>query len=159
MLPAQALYYSGAFKNEGPIPPKVEQKTTYTIVWSLSNTANNISKAQVSSTLPPWMRFISLSPGSTEILNYDDSTKGIIWNVGMIPAGTGITEADREVSFQVELNPSLSQVGTMPVIINDTTLTGHDDFANVDVIVNKTSLSTRLLNDPSFPPNGERVVE
>ncbi len=157
-LSTKALYYSGPFTNTGPIPPQAEQKTTYTIVWSLSNTANNISKAEVTSTLPPWARFVgSISP-PTEDLTYDDSSQQIIWNVGGIPPGTGITEAERNVSFQVELNPSLSQVGTLPAIINNTILTGHDDFANVDVTVNKTSLDTRLLNDPTFPGNGDRVV-
>lgn len=158
-LSNKALYYSGPFTNTGPIPPKVEQKTTYTIVWSLSNTANNISKAQIRSTLPPWVRFLGLFSPASEDLSFDASTKEIVWNIGGIPRGTGITEAGRTVSFQVELTPSLSQVGTTPTIINDTILTGHDDFANVDVRVNKASLDTRLLSDPNFPANGSRVVE
>lgn len=155
----KALFYSGAFTNTGPIPPKVEQKTTYTIVWSLSNSANNISKAQVHATLPPWMRFVGPFSPSTEDLSYNASTKEIVWNIGGIARGTNITGAGREISFQVELTPSLSQVGTAPVIINDMVLTGHDDFANVDVRVNKSSLDTRLLNDSNLPTNGGRVVE
>ena len=158
-LSTKALFSSGSFINTGPIPPKAEQKTTYTIVWSLSNTANNISKTQIRSTLPPWVRFVGLFSPATEDLTYNASTKEIIWNVGGIPKGTGITEAGRGVSFQVEFTPSLSQVGTIPVIINNTILTGHDDFANVDVRVNRASLDTRLLNDPNFPANGDRVVE
>ncbi len=158
-LSTKALYYSGPFANSGPIPPKVEQKTTYTITWSLSNTSNSISKAQVSSTLPPWIRFVGTFSPNTEDLTYDDTTKAIVWNIGTIQRGTGITESGKEVSFQVELNPSLSQIGTAPVLINDTVLTGHDDFANVDVRVNKTSLDTRLLNDSNLPANGGRVVQ
>jgi len=158
-LSTKALFYSGPFVNSGPIPPKVEQKTTYNIIWSLSNTANNISKAQVRSTLPPWMNFIGPFSPATEDFTYDASTKEIVWNVGGIPRGTGITEAGRDVSFQIELTPSLSQVGTEPTIINNTILTGHDDFANVDVRVNKASLNTRLLNDPAFPANASRVIQ
>ena len=94
----------------------------------------------------------------SEDLTYDNNTNEIVWNVGTIPPGTGITGAGRQVSFQVELTPSLSQVGTSPVIINDATLTGHDDFANVDVRVNKTSLDTGLSNDTGFPFGGDRVV-
>lgn len=158
-LSNKALYYSGAFSNSGSIPPKVEQKTTYTVVWSLSNTANNISKAQVRSTLPSWVGFVGkFSPGS-EDLTFDANTKEIIWNIGSIPKGTGITGTGREVSFQIEFTPSLSQVGTIPTILNNTILTGHDDFANVDVRVNKAALDTRLLNDSEFPSNGSRVIE
>ncbi len=158
-LSTKALYYSGPFINSGPIPPKVEQKTTYNIVWSLSNTANSISKVQVRSSLPSWMRFLGPFSPATEDLVYDVSTKEIIWNVGGIQKGAGITGAEKNVSFQVEFTPSLSQVGTTPIIINDTTLTGHDDFANVDVIVKKTPLNTRLPGDPSFPYDGDKVVE
>ncbi len=156
---AKAFYYSGSFTNTGPVPPKVGEETSYTIIWSLSNTANNISKAIIRSTIPSWMKFAgSISP-LVEDLNYNPVTKEIVWNIGGIPKGTGITAADRSVSFQVVFTPSLSQVRTMPIIINDAILTGHDDFANVDVRVNKSSLRTQLDNDPLFPPNGGTVVE
>jgi hypothetical protein len=157
-LAAKALYYSGPFKNTGPIPPKVESMTTYTITWSLSNTANSISKAQIRATLPPWVVFANKSLPQGDI-TYDENTKEILWNAGNIPKGTGITTAGKEASFQVILTPSLSQVGTTPVLVNDSILTGHDDFANVDVRVNKASLSTRLVNDAQLPAGGERVVQ
>jgi len=158
-LAGKAIYYSGPFTNTGSIPPKVEQETTYTVVWALSNTANNISKAKVNSSLPPWVNFVGAISPSNEDLTYNASTKEIVWNIGGIPKGTGISDGDREVSFQIVLTPSLSQVGTAPVIINDAVLTGHDDFANVDIRVNKASLNTRLSNDSLFPTNGDRVIE
>jgi len=158
-LSNKALYYLGDFKNTGPIPPKVNQKTTYTIVWSLSNTANNISKAQVVSTVPSWIKLVGTISPSSEDVTYNETKREITWVIGGIPSGTGITKKDRSVSFQIEFTPSSSQVGTMPIIMNDTVLTGHDDFTNVDVRVNKASLSTRLLNDANVPENGAKVVE
>ena len=156
---AKAFYYSGPFKNAGLIPPKVEKETSYTISWSVSNTANNISKAIIRSTLPSWMRFMGLVSPVDEDLAYSPSTREIVWNVGRIPKGAGITGAGRSVFFQVAFIPSLSQVGTMPFIINDAFLTGYDDFANVDVRVNKMSLTTQLNSDTIFPPSGGTVVE
>lgn len=155
----KALYYSGPFTNTGPMPPKVGKETSYTIVWSLSNTANNISKGAVRSSIPSWMKFTgSISPSGEDLI-YNSSTKEIVWNIGGIPKGTGIALPGRSVSFQLMFIPSLSQVNTMPVIINDSILTGHDDFAKVDVRVSKTSLRTQLDNDPLFPPAGGAVVE
>jgi hypothetical protein len=154
----KALYYSGDLNNTGPIPPKVGVATTYTVVWTLSNTANNISNVQINSTIPSWITFVGLTTPSGENLTYNSSTKEIVWKADRIPKGAGITGASRSVSFQVSFTPSLSQVGTTPIIINDATLTGHDDFANVDVKINKTGLNTRLDNDPLFPANGSVVV-
>jgi len=154
----KALYYSGPFTNTGPIPPKVEQETTYTVVWSLFNTANSISGVKIVSTLPQWVRFVGPASPTGEDLNYNSATGELTWTVGSVPKGTGMTEGDKEVSFQIAFTPSLSQVGTAPTIINDAILTGHDDFANVDVRVSKPSLNTRLSNDPTFPALGDRVV-
>ena len=61
----KAFYYSGPFANTGPVPPKVGQTTSYTIQWSLSNTANNISKGVVRSSLPFWINFAGLVSPST----------------------------------------------------------------------------------------------
>ena len=145
--------------NRGPIPPRVEKETTFTIVWSLSNSANNISKGVIRSSLPSWMRFVGPASPSTEDLTFNASTKEIIWNIGRIARGTGLTEAGRSVSFQVVFTPSLSQLGTTPVIINDAFLTGHDDFATVDVRANRPYLRTTLDNDPAFPSGGGVVAE
>jgi hypothetical protein len=155
----KALYYSGPFVNTGPIPPKVEKETTYTIVWSLSNSSNNITKGIVRSSLPTWVKFVGPVSPPGEDLVYNSSTKEIVWNVGNINRGVGVTSQNREVAFRISFLPSLKQVGTMPTIINDAFLTGHDDFANVDIRVNKPALSTNLLSDSSFPPGGERVGE
>lgn len=158
-LGTKALYYSGPFANMGLVPPKVEKETTYTITWTLSNTANNVSGTKVRTTLPSWIRFVGPVSPPSEDLNYNASTKEIIWNVGGLPKGTGITGAGKEVSFQIGFTPSLSQVDKMPNLINETSLTGHDDFANVDVRVNKNSLNTLLVDDPSFSAIGAKVVE
>ncbi len=155
----KALYYSGPFTNTGPIPPKAEKETTYTVVWSLSNSSNNILKGIVHSSLPSWVRFIGPISPPSEDLTYNSFSKEITWNVGNIARGVGITGASKEVSFRIALLPSLKQVGTMPIIINDAILTGHDDFANVDIRVNKPALYTSLTNDPNFPQGGERVGE
>lgn len=156
---AKALYYSGSFLNTGLIPPKVGKETTYTIHWSLSNTANNISKGVIRSSIPSWVRFVGPIVPPDEDLVYNPSTKEIVWNINRIPKGTGISAADKSVSFQIAFTPSLSQVGTTPIIINEAILTGHDDFANVDVRVSKTSLRTQLDSDPAFPLAGGAVVE
>lgn len=156
---AKALYYSGAFANTGPIPPVAGKATTYTVVWTISNTANSISNVQVNSTLPPWISFLGNVSPVGEDLVFNSSTKAIVWNVGRVQRGAGITGASRSVSFQISFTPSLSQVGPiLPVLINDAILTGHDDFANVDVKVSKMSLNTNLTDDPTFPSNGGQVA-
>lgn len=153
----KALYYSGAFTNSGPIPPAVGKTTTYTVVWSVSNTANNISGASIHSTLPPWVSFVGKVSPASEDLTYNATTQEITWNIGAIQPGTGITKDAHTVSFQLSMKPSVSQVGSIPTLINEAVLTGHDDFANVDMSTKKPLLNTLLSQDPTFPPSGGTV--
>ncbi len=155
----KALHFSGPFVNTGPIPPKVASKTTYTVTWSLSNTSNSISKGMVRSSLPSWISFVGPISPAGENLVYNPSTREIVWNAGRILKGAGITTAEKTVSFQIAFTPSLSQAGSMPVLINEAILTGHDDFANVEIRVSKGSLRTSLEGDPGLPQGGGTVVE
>ncbi|HEY4477719.1 MAG TPA: hypothetical protein VJB09_00385 [Candidatus Paceibacterota bacterium] len=153
------LYYTGPFTNTGPIPPKVENETTYTVVWNVTNTANVVRNAKVRATLPSWVNFVgTISPADAN-LTYNASTKEIVWNVGTLVRGAGLGNAGPEVAFQITFTPSLSQLDETPIVINDAVLTGHDDFANVDVRVNRSSLNTKLPSDASFDYKNARVVE
>ena len=110
------------------------------------------------STLPSWVNFVGSFLPVDANLTYNSSTRQIVWNVDRIASGAGITGAPQTVSFQVSLNPSLSQVNTTPTLLNDAVLTGHDDFANVNVSVTKSALNTDLSSDPTFPSSEGSVA-
>ena len=155
---SRAVYYAGPFTNSGPIPPKVEQETTYTVIWSIVNTSNRISDAEVRAVLPIYIKWYgSVSPGS-ENLSYNPSTNEVIWLPGDIPAGTGIGKPPREVAFQVVLTPSLSQVKTAPDLITGTVLTGTDAFSGVSLLQGKPNVSTVLSTDPKAGQDTDLVV-
>ncbi len=158
-MASRALYFSGAFANTGPIPPKVEQETTYTIVWTVTNSSNSISNAEARTSLPLYVSWAGTISPSTENVFYNDATREVVWNIGSVVKGTGLTGASREVSFQVKLLPSLSQVGSVPVLTNETTLKGMDNFTNTSIQSKKSQLNTRLTNDPGFIDGDDRVVQ
>lgn len=145
---SRSVYYVGPFVNSGPIPPKVEQETTYTVIWSIVNTSNSINNVQVRAVLPIYVKWYgSVSPGS-ENLTYTANTNEVVWSPGNIPAGTGIGNPPREVAFQLVLTPSISQVKTAPTLVTQTTLTGVDAFTGVSLEQRKPDISTTLSTDP-----------
>ncbi|MFN4181529.1 MAG: hypothetical protein ACK4FA_02445, partial [Candidatus Paceibacteria bacterium] len=155
----QVVYYTGPFTNTGPLPPKVETETTYTVIWNLTNTSNMIRNTKVRATLPPWVNFAgTISPADAN-LTYNSSTKEIVWDAGTIPRGAGYGSDGPEVAFQIIFTPSLSQLDDTPDLLNEAVLTGRDDFANVDVRINRSSLNTKLSGDTSFDAKKARVVE
>lgn len=156
-LAGQILRSVGPFTNQGPIPPKADQKTTYTVVWTVSNTSSTISNAVLRSSLPSYVKWLGVVSPSSEKITYNEQSGGLVWNVGTIPAYTGIKTPRREVAFQIEFDPSISQVGQSPVLVNESTLTGADAFSNSNLTATKTALTTRFSTDPTYKSGDEQV--
>jgi hypothetical protein len=155
---ARAVYFVGPFINIGPIPPKVENETTYTIIWSLVNTSNTITNTRVRGVLPPYVKWAgSVSPGK-ENITYNRNTNEVLWTPGDIVAGTGVGQPPREVAFQVVLTPSLSQIKTTPALVSDVNFSGTDLFTGEVLSEEKGDILTVLSTDPKAPDGGDTVV-
>ncbi len=143
-LSAKTLYSTGPFTNSGPVPARSEQKTTYTIQLSLTNTSNQISDGVVTATLPIYAQWTgAISPGSEKI-SYDSNKRTITWQVGEVPAYSGIRSAARSVYFGVELYPSISQIGSRPILVSDILFSGIDRFTNTMIKLGPGRTDTTL---------------
>jgi len=151
----------GPFINSGPIPPKVGQETTYTAVLSVGNTRGDIGNAQVTAKLGPGVKWIGAQSFISENVSYDESSNTVTWNMGMLSSGSGFSTATREVSFQVGLTPTVSQIGTAPTLVNNTVFTGNDQSQSSNNLITVTSpnLTTRLTTDPAFIQGDDIVVK
>ncbi|MEI6296959.1 MAG: hypothetical protein WCO84_04925 [bacterium] len=146
-ISSRALYYSGPFKNTGTLPMTHDQETTYTVVWSVVNSSNDVSGAVARTVLPTNVRWVgTFSPDSENIL-YDALSREVVWQIGNIKAGVGVIVPSKEISFQVGIIPSLKQVGDYPALTQDTKITGNDDFTNAQISYTKTVLSSKLNSD------------
>lgn len=138
-LDAQALYSQGAYTNSGPTPPRVESPTTYTVQWTVKNSSNAIANAAVSAVLPTYVTYKAGQPG----VAYDAPSRTVRWDLGDIKAGTGYTAGARVASFQVTLNPSVSQAGQAPNLTGAAVLSGTDRFAQIQVSAQAAPVTTQ----------------
>ncbi|MEK7586248.1 MAG: hypothetical protein AAB453_00030 [Patescibacteria group bacterium] len=153
------LYYnSDTIPNHGPLPPKVGQETTYTVVWSVINAFNNINNAQVRATLPSYVKWLGKIYPENEKLSYNSDTGEIIWNIGELSAGQGYANPPKEVSFQIGLTPSISQLGRSPVLLTKSTLTADDVFTERKLESAKNELTTHAT-EPGFRFGDETVTQ
>lgn len=147
-LAAKTLYYAGPFQNTGPLPPVREQETSYTVVWSIVNSSNDVSQAVVRATLPAYVKWLgNISPADAD-LTYTPLGGQIVWKVGDVPAGSGIIDQAKEVAFQVSISPSIGQVSTYPILVSEATVSGDDAFTGRETGSIKKALTTELINDP-----------
>ncbi len=157
-LSGRALRSGVAFQNTGPIPPRADQKTTYTILWTIDNTSNALRNAVVTATLPPYVSWLGKISPAGESMTYDPNSSTITWNAGSVGTYTSGTSKRREVQFQISVEPSISQVGLTPVIMNQATLTAMDSWTNTTLTSSQGTLTTSFSTDPSFR-NGDGMVQ
>lgn len=151
-LSSRAVRQSLLMSNTGPFPPKANQTTDYTVIWTAANTSNAVSGVKVSATLPPYVTFTGITSPANADVSYSSSTGAILWNVGALASG-----ATSELDFQVALTPSVTQVGSSPDIIGAADIVGTDDFADVSVESSAPALTTLISSDPTFT-SGDEIV-
>ncbi len=158
-LDGQIVRSIGPFENIGPIPPKADIQTTYTVIWSVDNTSNSITNAQVKSSLPPYVKWIGKIDPSSEDIKYNSVDGQIVWNIGSLGTYTLNNANRRQVSFQVGLNPSVTQINKIPTLVNQAILTAQDNFTNQALDSNLSLLNTRFSTDPIFKDGDEKISE
>ncbi len=154
---SRGVYSVGPFQNTGPYPPKADKLSTYTVIWSLTNTSNAVSNPKVSAVLPSYVTWQNVFIPTTEKITFDPVTREIAWYPGTIPANAGIAVQAREVGFQIGFEPSIGQVGTAPILMGASTVTGLDSWSGAQVGATQPTITTKLENDPNFA-NGEELV-
>ncbi|MSR78623.1 MAG: hypothetical protein EXS59_00550 [Candidatus Taylorbacteria bacterium] len=159
-ISTRSLYYSGPFVNTGPIPPKADNDTSYTIVWSLTNGSTDLSNVKVTATLPSYVKWLAVTAPSSEKILYNPVGGQVVWDVGDLSSGTGFSGSPKEVSFQVSLTPSINQIRSSPVLVTEATAKGEDNFAGQTVTtISKEALTTELSTDISWKPGQGGVVK
>ncbi len=133
---------TGPFANTGPIPPKVDKESTYTVTWTLLNTTNDLSGATVSATLPAGVAWKEQISPVSEKVQYNADTRTITWNAGSVSAGAGFTISPREVSFQLGLTPSANQIGTSPTLLSEAEAVVTDTYTNSKLDVTSPVMTT-----------------
>jgi len=142
VLSASALHNSGALVNSGPIPPKANQATTYTISWSAQNQGSPIAGGTVSAVLPSYVTYTGVTDGD---FSYNTGSHTVSWNVGDLSQ-----KASTRGSFQVSITPSTSQANTAPVLTGPATFSGYDRFAGAQISATTEQVTTDTPKDTGY---------
>lgn len=155
-LISASSYSSGPIKNTGPIPPKAEKETTYTVTWTITNGSNDLTDTAVKASLPLYVRFLGEVTPSSEDLVFNKVGGTVTWNAGVVRAGVGSSLPVKTVSFKVGLTPSVNQVGQTPILVNETSLETNDRFTDTSINLSRPALTTRTVESQS--QNGSDTV-
>lgn len=145
------LYTDTTIPNNGPIPPKVGQETSYTVHLNVANSLNDLKDARLSLTLPTGVHYTGKYSPSEESFTYNERSNEIVWELGTVSA---TENKGREIVFQVSVIPGPDQVMKSVTLINSEVLTAKDTYTNQDVRIETQKQDNTLKNDTAFGSSG-----
>lgn len=150
-----ALHSEGSFMNTGPVPPIAEQSTEYTYTFKVRAGKNDLTKTEMTAVVPIYMKWLDVTTDATQ-LTYNPANRTLTWNAGDVNAGE-----EKTVSAQVAFSPSLTQVGSSPVILESQRLKATDRFTGTTVRASGPALTTSFFNesDGTFSDGKVRASE
>jgi hypothetical protein len=150
---------SAGWINNGPWPPKVGAPTDYTIHWKLINYSTDVTGVEVRAKLADNVKLTgSVKANTSAVPQFDSSSGEIVWNVGQLPATSGILTDAPEAIFQIEATPQVSDIGKYMNLILPAGVKAQDSFTGLQLTAGTDALSTRLSSDPTVGPNDGLVV-
>jgi hypothetical protein len=145
---AQKVYFQQEFwENSGPLPPKVGESTTYTVVWQVKNSWNDLGKVKVKSTLPKNVKPTGKIFPEDAKFTFDSKSREVIWNIGELKAFQGFDGIPLTFAFQIEFTPESSQKGETPNLIGEAQILGEDTWTSEILQEKADPVDTTLPND------------
>ena len=147
-------------QNSGPYPPKVNQATTYTIHWRVTNYSTDIQGVDVSAYLQNGTMCTGQIASTISAVPVCNSATGeVTWAIPGMYAGTGVLNAPIEAVFQVENMPAVNQVAQTVTLLGKTSLTATDEFTNAAVSASANPIGTDIPADKAVTANDRSVKE
>ena len=142
------------FGNKGPIPPRVGQTTTYTIIWQAKNYYSLVKDVKVKAVLPLGVELTGKIFPEDEVSKFafDSQSREIVWSVGELDRGK-----EKSIAFQVAFTPTESQRDQTPEIIGPATITGEDSWTDRLLEAASKSINTTLAEGETITEEAGRV--
>ncbi len=131
---------------DGPLPPQVNQKTTYVIFWKLTGGTNDLENVTVQTTLPEEVIWDAQASDGVE---YDSSSRQITWSLDSLKA-----EKNKEVQFSVSVIPVPDDLDKLLVLTEETVASANDVSADQNISQNKDRITTDLIEDEAAKDKG-----
>jgi len=147
------------FGNQGSLPPKVGETTTYTIIWQAKNYYNEIKNVKVKAVLPKEVQLTGkiFPEEEAKKFAFDSQSREIVWEIGDLGTGQGVISPAPNISFQIVLTPSEAQRGQTPEIISQAQITGQDQWTREIIEATSPAVNTTLPDDSTINPDLARV--
>lgn len=149
-----------AIQNSGPYPPKVNQETTYTIHWDVTDYSTDVNGVAVSAYLQSGTTCTGIVTSNVASAPTCNSATGeVTWSIPAISAGTGVLGSPAEAVFQVANMPAVNQAGQTVTLLGRTSLQATDGFTGATLNASANPVGTDIPNDTAVTAGDRSVTQ
>lgn len=140
------------FGNSGPIPPRVGEITTYTITWSVKNYFSQVKNVKVKANLPQGVELTGkiFPEDQSQKFAFDAYSREIVWDLGDLEPGIGVSNSAPNVSFQISSRPNQDQAGNPILLIDKVRISGEDQWSGENIEAFDDGIDSTLPDDSSM---------
>lgn len=149
----QAARSIAGFADSGPVPPEVGETTTYTLTIAVDAGANEMTDVIVDTGLPLYINWLNKYDADGTV-TYNSVSKTLQWNIGNMSSFER-----KDLTFQVSIQPSISQLGTMPTILKAQRVRANDRYTGVLLQDNFNAVTTELSEELGYPEDNGKVMQ
>ena len=152
--------YASGIANTGILPLRVGQPTDFTIHFKIKNSYNALNNVIIQTTLPPWVEFTQQIAGNygQSRPTYDPLTRTVVWEIGLIEAGSGILDKGYEAIFQVRVTPPSNFLYQPIPLTQEITFRAIDSFTGKAIEQILSPVISNKLTDQGVS-SGQGIVQ
>ncbi len=155
---AYFLEPSADIANQGQLPPRVGQTVQYTVHWDLAALGADFTAIQARAFLGPGVRWTGkVTANVSDVPVYNERTQEVVWDIKTLQAGRGVLTAGPQLIFQVEHTPSVNEISSNFVLVQNTTVSGIDTFSGLTTTSTARGLTSSNLSDAFLPDKFDKV--
>jgi hypothetical protein len=128
---------------EGPLPPKVGEKTTYQAYWFVKNSLHDLKNVQITTTLPENIFWESKTSATDGSISYNADNREVKWSVSTVDT---IGEP-AFIQFAVSVTPIEENKNKIITILNKARLEAVDSETNGIIISEAPAKTSSLVDD------------
>ena len=148
----RGYFQDEVFGNIGPIPPRVGETTTYTIIWQAKNYYSLVKDVKVKAVLPLGVELTGKIFPEEEASKFafDSQSREIVWSLGDLERGSGVLTPAKSLAFQIAFTPDEFQRGQTPEIIGQAKIIGEDSWTERILEATAKAINTTLPDDQTI---------
>jgi len=139
----------------GPLPPKVNQKTSLKVYWKIENNLHELTDTRVVTKLPDYVSFDDNNNVSTGNLTFDSATHSVVWNIGTLPVSTYQAQAN----FNISITPSEIYLNKYMPLTSGSTVSATDSDTKAALSKTTSPKTTKLEDDNIANLNNSGLVQ